>query len=313
MLLAGAVCAQETAAISALVKGAQALLQTNRPVWPTYTLRCAESWLLGSNHQRFDASALLFLTSGWLLTLNDRGPTPYRIDFLPGTNVASLFPLTNLFSPAQLKPYAREKFSYYDSEGLAADELGRIYVCEEANRWILRCDPRTEKVERLSIDWSPVEKFFSADRNASFEGIAVGDGKLFVANERSVAVVITVDLNTLKIIDHFQVFPQKPSLLGTHYSDLCWHRGQLFVLCRQHRVVLQVDAASHQPRAEFDYGNAEDELGYHHLYPAGTMEGLAVTDDFFWLATDNNGLGRIGATNDLRPTLLKCPRPDLRK
>src|SRR6185503_11841223 len=109
MLIAAAACGQEKGAISALVKGAQALLQTNRAAWPTYTLRSTEHWLLGATHQRFDASGLLFLTNGWLLTLNDRGPTPYRINFLPGTNVANLFPLTNLFSPAQLKPFARDK------------------------------------------------------------------------------------------------------------------------------------------------------------------------------------------------------------
>jgi hypothetical protein len=293
-------------------KGGQALLKTNASSWPKYSLKASQSWLLG-NGQPFQASALLFLTNGSLLTLTDRSPIPCRIQFDPGTNVARLIPLTNVFAPAQLRRYSREKTRYYDSEGLALDELGRIYLCEEANRWIIRFDPRDQQVERLPIDWSPVKKFFSSDRNASFEGVAVGDGKLFVANERSSALIITVDLNTFKVIDHFQVFPQKMSLLGTHYSDLSWHDGHLFVLCRQHRVVLEVDAQTHQALAEFDYGEAEDELDYQRLYPVGIMEGLAVTDDFIWLATDNNGLPRNSATNDFRPTLLKCPRPDRKR
>ena len=290
------------------------MLQTNHAKWPRYTLQATATWLLGTDPARsFDASALLLLTNGDLLTLNDRGPTPYRIDFLPNTNAAALTPLADIFSAAQLRRYAREKLSYYDSEGLAQDELGRIYLCEEANRWVMRYDPRNRQAERLEIDWSPVKRYFSTDRNASFEGIAVGGEKLFVANERSTAVIIVVDLKSLKIVDHFQVFPQKMSLLGTHYSDLCWHAGHLWVLCRQHSVVLEVEPESHQVLAEFDYGDAENELGYQKALPVGVMEGLAVTDDIFWLCTDNNGFSRLSATNDHRPTLLKCPRPDRKK
>jgi hypothetical protein len=40
------------------------------------------------------------------------------------------------------------------------------------------------------------------------------------------------------------------------------------------------------------------------------MEGLAVSDKYFWLCTDNNGLGRKHYPNDRRPTLFKCRRPD---
>jgi hypothetical protein len=53
-------------------------------------------------------------------------------------------------------------------------------------------------------------------------------------------------------------------------------------------------------------GTAEHRLGAG--YP--TMEGLAVNRDFIWLATDNNGLGRMRYPKDLRPTLFRCRRPD---
>src|SRR5213595_451128 len=84
----------------------------------------------------------------------------------------------------------------------------------------------------------------------------------------------------------------------------------LYVLCRQHRVILEVDPVSHQVLGEFDYGDVEADLGYETRYPVGIMEGLAVTRDAFWLATDNNGLPRVKDPNDLRPTLLKLDRPD---
>ncbi len=276
-----------------------------------FDLQADGQWLLNrQGNPRFDASALLLRPSGELLTLSDEGPTIYRIAFRNSSN-ADLVPLPGLFAPEQLAPLAREKFGHYDCEGLAQDSQGRLYLCEEANRWILRCDPATRQVERLPIDWAPAAKFFSADRNASFEGIAIGEGKLYVANERSDPVILVVELASCRLIDQFVVRPKTGSLLGIlHYSDLSWQGGSLFVLCRHHRVVLKVDPATRRVLAEYNYQAVEDALGYKTLYPTGVMEGLAVDATAIWLVTDNNGLGRRGAPGDRRPTLIRCPRPD---
>ena len=261
--------------------------------------------------QRFDASGLLITPAGELLTLHDKRPVLYRILYAPGSESFPLESLTNCFTAQQLSPLAAEKKGPYDSEGIAQDQQGRLYICEEANRWILRFDPKLNAVERLAIDWSPVEEFFSKqDSNASFEGIAIGNGKLYVANERSAPVIIVVDLNTLKVVDHFAVYSLKPSLLGMHYSDLSWFEGKLWVLLRQHRVVLEVDPESHDVLAEFDYEDIESALGYKRKLPVGIMEGLAVDRECIWLVTDNNGLERAGHPRDIRPTLIKCRRPD---
>jgi uncharacterized protein YjiK len=216
-----------------------------------------------------------------------------------------------LFRPSELAPLAPLKEGHYDCEGLARDEMGRIYLCEEGNRWVLRCDPKTGRVERLPIDWAPVEQYFSSvDKNASFEGIAVGRGKLYVANERSSPVVIVVDLGSLRVTGAFHPQPRKGSFFGTHYSDLCWFEGRLWILCRQHRVVLEVNPDTREVLAEFDYEALEDALGYQKGLPVGIMEGLAVDRDWIWLLTDNNGMPRKSAPHDIRPMLLKCPRPD---
>jgi uncharacterized protein YjiK len=260
--------------------------------------------------ERFDASGLLLTPAGDLLTISDRGPTLYRIEIAGGETGANVVPLTNCFTPLELAPFATEKKGHYDCEGIAQDEQGRLYICEEANRWILRCDPKAARVEKLPIDWSPVKNYFSADPNASFEGIAIGKGRLYVANERIHPLIIVVDLRTLRIVDHFQVYPRKFSILGTHYSDLSWYDGKLFVLCRQHRVVLQIDPDTHAVLAEYDYRRLEDQLDYLKELPVGVMEGLAVDRDYLWLATDNNGMGRRAAPKDTRPTLLKCRRPE---
>lgn len=289
---------------------------TGTTTWPRYTLQAEQTVSLNlPDLQRFDASGLLLMPSGDLLTLNDRGPQLYRIQVQSDGKNANLDPEPDCFTPAQLARLTAQQNGPYDCEGIARDEAGRIYLCEEASRWILRFDPSTKRVERLLIDWSPVQSYFSAtDRNASFEGVAVGGGRLYVANERGSPVIIVVDLASLRVIDHFVVHPQEGSLLGTHYSDLCWHEGKLFVLCRQHRSVLQVDPVTRQVLAEYDYRQIEEDLGYTMQHAAflslGMMEGLAVSRDTLWLVTDNNGLGRIKAPQDTRPTLIRCRRPD---
>lgn len=291
-----------------LFAGCTSVPQNTNQEWPRYTLRATQVIVLNPPQgERYDASGLLLMPGGSLLTINNLRPQLNRTDVQPGVSEAPLQPVEGCFSAASLSPLRADRF---DLEGLARDDQERLYVCDEANRWILRCDPQTGRVERLPIDWSPVEDFFSAERNASFEGVAVGEGQLYVANERSAPLIITMDLRTLRVTDWFQPQPRKFSLLGTHYSDLCWFEGKLWVLCRQHRVVLAVNPATREVLAEFDYEAVEDALGYQKTLPVGIMEGLAVDRDSIWLVTDNNGWPRKSSANDLRPTLVKCPRPD---
>ena len=285
-----------------------------RAPWPRFTLQAEAVWRLNlPNGARFDASGLLELPEGGLLTVSDRGPTLYRIQFRPDANAADLLPLSNCFTRAQLAPFAPPKPGRYDCEGIARDDQGRLYLCEEANRWILRCDPVAGTVERLDIDWSPVRRFFDpADNNASFEGITIHDGTLFVANERKWGRLIAVDLGTLKVTDDFVARPTGTHHRDIHYSDLCWFEGALYVLCRRDRVVLQVEPVSHRVLAQYDYRAMEEarDVAYHTMVPVGFMEGLAVDADFFWLVTDNNGFSRSADHHDRRPTLFKCRRPD---
>jgi len=288
----------------------------SRPARPVhYTVSAAHTWQLNlPDGQRFDASGLFLTPKQELLTVSDRGPSVYRIQIRPDTSNADLVLLTNCFTAAQLAPFAASKIGRYDVEGVTEDKRGRIYICEEANRWILRFDPHSQKVERLNIDWSRVQKYFSpVDNNASFEGVAIGDGKLYVANERDQGRLIVVDLATLKVVDDFVVRSSVASLWGPHYSDLCWFRGELFVLMREDHVVLRVNPQSHEVLAEYDFRGLElsPENEYRRAsWFFGVMEGLAVDDDSFWLVTDNNGYGRKRYPRDTRPTLFQCPRPD---
>ena len=284
---------------------------------PRYSLRAEQIWQFNlPGGELFDASGLLLLPNGDLLTVNDRAPGLHRIQFLTGTNAADLVRLPDCFTEAQLAPFAAEKTGRWDCEGIARDEQGRLYVCEEANRWIMRFDPRTKTLERLAIDWSPVQQYFHpTDLNASFEGVAVGGGRLYVANERQAGRILVVDLATLKLVDDFVVRPVFSFALDIHYSDLCWFDGALYVLLRDSRAVLKVDPATKALLAEYNYDAMEraPEVAYENRYPTGTIEGLAVDREFIWLVTDNNGRGRKKFPQDLRPTLFKCRRPDVGK
>ena len=300
-------------AFLALLAGCATSHPPSNFAWPRYRLLAEQVTLLTPpiRNERFDASGLLLTPQGELLTMrNNHDSMLYRIEYLPGGKEANLVPLDGCFTPAQITAMTGTNHAL-DCEGIAQDPEGRYYLCEERHRWILRCNPQAGKTEKLPIDWTSVKDYFSPiDLNASFEGIAIGKGKLYVANERSSPLIVTVDLASLRVKNHFVVYPTKASLFGTHYSDLCWFEDKLWVLCRAHRVVLEVDPDKHQVLAEFDFGDIEESLGYRTGLPVGIMEGLAIDRNSIWIVTDNNGdpHGRTG--NDIRPTLVRCARPD---
>lgn len=277
-----------------------------------HTLSADGRWLLTAPETpRLDASALLRLPNGTLLTVNDKSLPPWEIR-LGEPPEATLISRPDLFPAEQRDKLQPPKEHPYDSEGLAMDDRGRIYLCEEADRWILRHDPTTGQVERLDIDWSPVSRWFHpVDRNASFEGIAAGGNKLYVANERSTGRIIVVDIPSLKVIDDFQVSPPGRPALDVHYSDLSWFEEHLWVLCRQSRCILEVDPVTRNVLAEYDYRALEldRENAYRTMIPFGMAEGLSIDSTHIWILIDNNGLPRRMDRSDRRPLLLRCPRP----
>jgi hypothetical protein len=293
----------------------------SRPGWmndarfQSYTLAAEHVWQMNlPQGQRFDASGLFREKSGDLLTESDQQIGVYRICFHSGDSSVDLDRIPDCFTVAQLAPFAREKVGRYDCEGVTKDDQGRIYLCEEGNRWILRWDPRTKTVERLNVDWSPVEKYFSSDRNAAWEGIAIHGSTMYVANERKKGRLIVVDLNTLKVTDSFVVPASHSIWYEPHYSDLCWFEGALYALMREDHVILKIDPLTHLVLAEYNFAKMENdpEVAYHKVVPVvvGVMEGLVVDKNYFWLCTDNNGLSRKKYPGDTRPSLFQCRRPD---
>jgi hypothetical protein len=201
----------------------------------------------------------------------------------------------------------------WDVEGVGIDSTGALYLSEEHLRWILKQSAPGKPLERLPIDWSPASRWFSkTDRNASFEGVAVGDRFLYVANERDTGRILEIDRKTLRVVSDFQPRPPGASGDDIHYTDLCWFDGELWALCREHRRVLCINPHTHAVRLCFSYFPIEmdPKYAYQHLLPYGFFEGLSVDADNVWLLIDNNGYPRKSNPQDARPLLLRCPRPD---
>src|SRR5437870_12269096 len=63
-----------------------ALHESTAQAWPRYTLGAERTWQLNlPGGQEFDASGLVITKTGEMLTINDRGATVYRIQFLANT------------------------------------------------------------------------------------------------------------------------------------------------------------------------------------------------------------------------------------
>jgi len=278
----------------------------------TLPLAVAESWTLTPPVARFDASALVRLPDGRLLTVNDKETGLFEIRFPESGNEAGLVPYSGL-PPALFEPLTPGRDLPWDIEGIGIDSTGALYLGEEHLRWILRQPAPGKPLERLSIDWAPVSRWFSkTDRNASFEGVAVGDRFLYVANERDTGRILEIDRKTLKVVGDFQPRPPGASGDDIHYTDLCWFDGELWALCREHRRVLCIDPKTRAVRLCFSYFPIEmdPKYAYQHLLPYGFFEGLSVDAENVWLLIDNNGYPRKSNPQDARPLLLRCPRPD---
>lgn len=277
-----------------------------------FNLESDGRWLLTTPVARFDASALLRLPDQSWLVANDKQAPVFQLGLASdetGTLAAApaFFPLEGLRSAS-----GDPKF-LPDLEGLARDDQGRLYLCTEKQRWIFRTPARGGPVERLDIDWRPVRRWLStSDSNASWEGIAVGGSRLYLANERSIGRIIVVDLGTLRVIDDFQAQPVGSKALDVHYSDLCWHEGSLWMLCRANQVILRVDPVTRRTLAQFNYGPIERAPANAYSVPfgIGMAEGLWVDDTHLWVLIDNNGFARRADSKDTRPLLFRCPRPD---
>ena len=126
----------------------------------TLPLTVAESWTLTPPSARFDASALVRLPDGRLLTVNDKETGLFEIRFPSSGTEAVLTPYPGL-APNLFEPLTPGRDLPWDIEGIGIDSTGALYLGEEHLRWILRQPAPGQPLERLPIDWAPVSRWFS--------------------------------------------------------------------------------------------------------------------------------------------------------
>ncbi len=125
--------------LAALVGCYSRPISQNDPAFVRYTLSAEHVWQMNlPQGQRFDASGLFLEKSGALLTESDQRIGVYKIIFTQSDDSVDLAQIPDCFTSGQLAPFASEKVGRYDCEGVTEDGQGRIYLCEEGHRWILR-------------------------------------------------------------------------------------------------------------------------------------------------------------------------------
>ena len=104
-------------AVLALLTGCKTSQRPQSFVWPRHRLMADQvTSLTPPKPERFDASGLLLLPTGELLTLrNNSDSILYRIDYQPGGTEAKLVPFNDCFSSNQLAAIASQSGTLYMS------------------------------------------------------------------------------------------------------------------------------------------------------------------------------------------------------
>ena len=290
-----------------VVSGSWDQLQAQeREAFPTQSLVLEQSWRLDGARGRFDGSGIERADDGELLVVRDSELAVYAVRFQANRPSAALVRHARYAAPLEKLDLGVKRF---DMEGLAIDEKGILYACDEYARRVLRFTTKGV-INSLPLDLAGASEFFSkTDRNASFEGIAIGGDRLYLANERGQGRILELDLRSGKLLNSFNLRTGLTAWPDTHYSGLDWDKGRLFALLREERAVIEVDPEARRIKRILRYHDVEyhPEHRYQTRVPfAGVMEGLLVEDDVVWLLSDNNGLGRFADKSDSRPTLFRC-------
>lgn len=254
------------------------------------------------NKAFFEPSALCFDDKGDLYTVTDKlHHSLYKVDL---SNSSKGYSLTEDIKPkgTQLLKLRLKKKNKFDFEGLEFHK-GDFYAADERDRKVFKID-RSGNLTDLKLDLNGYMKSQGIKNdveNSGFEGLTIDSDNdmMYIMKERQESMVLVVDMKTNSVIRHFKIL--LPGTVEPTLTDASFYNGSLYVLIRSHRQVIKVNPSNGAILSVYDYRKAEEDPKYVYkkipdLEPGndpdgyGVMEGLAVTKDSFYIATDNNML-----------------------
>lgn len=254
------------------------------------------------NKNFFEPSGLCFDDKGDLYTVADKGHySLYKLDLSnPAKGYDAKADVD--FKKTQMLKLRLKKKNKFDFEGLAFHK-GSFYAPDERDRKVFKLD-RDGSLTDLNIDINGYMKnngIRNNVENSGLEGLTIDsvNERMYLMKERQESAVLVIDMKTNKVINHFKVL--LPGNVEPSLTDASFYNGALYVLSRSHRQVIKMNPDNGAILSIYDYrkfeedpknvyvkiptfGSNNDPQGY------GVMEGLAVTKDGIYIATDNNML-----------------------
>lgn len=270
----------------------------------------------------FEPSALCFDSDGKLYTVADKGY--FSIFELERTSKGYNAKSSININKSQLLKLRFKKKNKFDFEGLEYNPNNKLfYLADERDRKVFTVD-RQGNINDLGIDvnaYLKTKNIKNSAENSGLEGLTLDPktNKLYLIKEMNESAIIVVDLNTNKIEKHFKI--SLPGRVEPTLTDASIFDGFLYVLIRSHRLIAKVNPETGEILTTYDYrkyeennknvyikipaiGNTHDKDGY------GVMEGLAVTNDHFYIVTDNNMIPLKSNPLKNDPQLFILNRPD---
>jgi len=267
----------------------------------------------------FEPSTLAFDDSGNLYTMPDKG---YYTIFKLTKNGKNYDVSENInLSKWQMLKLRFSKSNRFDFEGIEYLN-GLFYAIDERDRKVFTID-KSGNLKAVNID---VNAYLKANKlkndvtNSGLEGMTIDKTKneIFLLKERQESVIMVADLNTNKIVRHFKI--NLPGKVEPAITDASFFNGNLYVLVRSHRLILKMNPQDGTILATYDYRKyEEDSKNVYVKIPSigsgndpdgyGVMEGLAVNQNSFFVATDNNMLPLKSNLLDNYPRIFEFERP----
>lgn len=268
----------------------------------------------------FEPSALCTDDKGNIYTVSDKLSTGiYRIWQNGDKYQANEDINTN---NTQILKLRLKKKNRFDFEGLEYFN-GLFYVADERDRKVFTID-KSGNIKDLEIDingYMNSNNIGNKESNSGLEGLTIDPNKkkMYLMKERQESAILVVDMNTNKIEKHFRI--SIPGNVEPALTDASFYNGFLYVLVRSHRQILKVNPENGEVLSIYDYRKYEEDPEYvYRKVPQwfgsadedgyGVMEGLLVTKDSFYVASDNNMIPSQSGLFKNKPIMFVFDKPE---